>query len=140
LILRKYYWYLDSYFIPGRYSHTGVYIGEGKLIHAIAEGVSEVDIIDYLRCDGFIILRPSSGQENAIKRCKEWLGKTYDFDFKSGNKSLYCHEVGAEAYKELNIEKKVPAIWKGLIRGKKTFLADSFLTNDNFKVIHEFES
>jgi len=36
LILRAYECYLDGLFIPGTYTHTGIYIGDGKVIHAVA--------------------------------------------------------------------------------------------------------
>lgn len=36
VLARGYDSYLDSVFIPGEYSHTGVYVGEGKVIHAVA--------------------------------------------------------------------------------------------------------
>lgn len=108
------------------------------MIHAVAEGVVECDIIDFLRCDGCLILRPSSCQDFAIGRCRKFMGIPYDFDFKSSNKALYCHEVAAEAYKELDIQKRTPTLMFGLIRGKKTYLASSFMHNRNFKAVYEF--
>ena len=138
IILRKYNNYLDGCFIPGEYSHTGIYVGDNNMIHSIAEGVCEQDIIDYLRCDRCIVLRPNKGQELAIQRVKEWLKTPYDFDFTSGNKALYCHELGADAYKELDIEKKTPTLFYGWIKGTKVYLAESFLTNSNFTTIYKF--
>jgi hypothetical protein len=139
LILRKYHGYLDGIFIPGKYSHTGIYVGNGYVIHAVAEGVCREDIIDFLRCDKFTILRPRCGQSMAITRCTGMLGSPYDFDFKSGNRAMYCHELAADAYHELGVVKKIPTLMKGLIRGKSVFLADSFLSNDNFSTVYEFE-
>jgi cell wall-associated NlpC family hydrolase len=138
LILRRYEGYLDGWFIPGKYSHTGIYIGNGKVVHAVAEGVTECDVIDFLRCDGCLVMRPNSCQEIAIGRCKRFLGIPYDFDFISSNKALYCYEVAAEAYKELEIQKRIPTLMFGIIRGRKTYLASSFMCNRNFKAIYEF--
>lgn len=140
IILRGYDSYLDGYFIPGRFSHTGIYIGGGKVIHAVAEGVSEIDVLDFLRCDRFAVLRPSSGQKKAIDRVKGWLGKPYDFDFSSKNFSFYCHELAAEAYKELGIQKVTPYL--GFIRFSRmepSYLAESFLENRNFRTIMRYE-
>ena len=136
LLCRGYDSYLDGYFIPGKFTHTGVYTGNGKITHAIAEGVSEIDIIDFLRCDRFILIRPKKGQKQALERIAAWIGKPYDFDFTSGNDAIYCHELAAEAYKELQIQKIIP--YMGFIRFHKlrpTYLAESFITNPNFKVI-----
>ena len=73
IILRGYDMYLDGKFIPNKtgysindstknigknFSHGGIYIGNNTIIHAIAEGVSEINIIDYVQCDRIAIFRP----------------------------------------------------------------------------------
>lgn len=141
IILRGYSDYLDGKFIPGTYSHTGLYVGNGKMIHATAEGVNETDIIDFLRCDRFCIMRPSKLQDVAIDRARELLkrGIPYDFDFKPWNNAMYCHEMVAQCYYELHLPKKIPTLFKGLIKGQPSFLADSFLTSPEFKTVLEFK-
>lgn len=79
ILLRGYYNYLDGYFIPGYFSHVGLYLGEiteadktylptpagekyfrtGEQIvaHAMAEGVFMEDLINFCRCDVMAILR-----------------------------------------------------------------------------------
>ena len=49
LILRGYEYYLDGKFIPSTrgYSHLGIYVGDNKVIHAVSEGVSEVNLIEF---------------------------------------------------------------------------------------------
>ena len=49
IILRGYDSYLDGKFIddPLKYSHGAIYIGNNTIIHAVAEGVSEIDVIDF---------------------------------------------------------------------------------------------
>lgn len=141
LILRKYKHYLDGYFIPGKYSHTGIYIGKGQIIHAIAEGVQYTDIIEFTRCDGIAILRPSHGQKKAIELAKQFVkdGIPYDFDFKEGIKALYCHELGAACYSNLRIQKIVPKLLGGLIHSTELrWLAESFLNSPDFTVIKEY--
>jgi hypothetical protein len=135
LVFRRYFNYMDSFFIPGTYSHGSIYIGERTIIHSIAEGVQEIDILDFLRCDDFCILRPSSGQEEAIKRAKSILGKEYDFNFESDDKRFYCFEVCAYCYKELNVKLLSDKVF-GFIPSFPAYIAKSFFTNENFKLIY----
>ena len=60
LIIRAYSGYLDSSLIPSGegWSHGAIYIGGNKIIHAVSEGVSETNIIEFSRCDRIAILRP----------------------------------------------------------------------------------
>jgi len=76
--VRGYTMYLDGKFIPGYFSHAGLYLGEvteadrtlaperhrGRVepgrqmvIHAVAEGVGMVDVLDFARCDRLAVLR-----------------------------------------------------------------------------------
>lgn len=139
IVLRRYRMYLDGWFIPGKYSHTGVYVGDGKIIHAVAEGVSKIDVIDFLRCDGFCILRQGDTDNalNAVEYVKSVLGQKgqYDFDFNDENGTWYCHELGALAYSTCNIEKKSARILGFKVAPR--YLAASFLENENFKKILE---
>jgi hypothetical protein len=78
VLVRGYEMYLDGKFIPGYFSHAGLYLGELKeedaaqvkegsrrrfrtgkqlVIHAIAEGVLLEDLIDFCRCDRLLVLR-----------------------------------------------------------------------------------
>ena len=82
ILIRGYINYLDGYFIPGYFSHAGMYLGEvtdddrvhlrsekgneyfrtGKqmVAHAMAEGVFMEDVLNFCRCDHMIILRPQA--------------------------------------------------------------------------------
>jgi len=78
ILLRGYDNYLDGLFIPGKFSHAGLYVGEvtdtdlhklsndsnelfhtGKqmVVHAMAEGVFIQDVLDFARTDRMVILR-----------------------------------------------------------------------------------
>ena len=85
ILVRGFFNYVDGYFIPGYFSHVGLYVGEvdpkdkdgvhetgralgrgaparfrpGKrmVIHAIAEGVLLEDVINFCRCDYMAVLR-----------------------------------------------------------------------------------
>lgn len=95
IICRRYIYYLDAYFIKGKYSHSGIIINREMMIHSIAEGVDYIDIIDYTKdCDGFILLRPNIDIQRSIAFAKRQVGKPYDFLFdKSEKDAFYCHEL-----------------------------------------------
>ena len=111
ILLRGYKNYLDGYFIPGFFSHAGLYLGEtrkensvipegaesefyeGKqvVIHSMAEGVFMEDIINFCKCDYLIILRRSTQIEKKEEIDRSFrevylaalshLGAEYDFEF-----------------------------------------------------------
>lgn len=137
ILCRKYIHYLDGLFIPGKFSHSGIYVGNGKVIHAIAEGVKEIDIIDFLRCDGFCILKPKKVENGlvAVEKAKYFLDTPYDFDFVDGMDAFYCHELTATCYLNCNIQKKDVKILG--FKLKERYTCDSFIENDNFEKILE---
>lgn len=140
VVCRKYVHYADGFFIPGEYSHSGIYVGDGKIIHAIAEGVGYTDVLDFTMCDGIIIMRPKDREmvTKAVSRAKSYVGTAYDFGFAEGDSELYCHELTANCYKELELEKFIPSILFGLIKGKhKVYLAKSFIESDKFEKVYE---
>lgn len=139
VVLRGYDNYLDSYLIPGDYTHAGIYVGKGKVIHATDTGVSEIDIIDFLRCDRCSVYRPKSGTTRAYNRLKKWLGAPYDFFFKDGQDAFYCFELVCEAYKDLNPNKETPVLYgKTLSFIEPKYLASSIQKNPSFKEIIKF--
>lgn len=138
IVLRGYRNYLDGVFIPGEYSHTGVYIGNGWMIHAVAEGVCYITLTDFLRCDRVHVLRPRTGIKTALKRLQKWIGKSYDFDFQSGNETFYCHELAAEAYKGLDVKKEIPYLgWLRFCKMEPKYLAESFIRSADFETVIE---
>ncbi len=95
IICRKYTYYFDSYFIKGKYTHSGIIIDDQNMIHAVAEGVSRIDIIDFMKdADGFILLRPVLPDFTKMKVFLESkIGIPYDFIFKKDVDAYYCHEL-----------------------------------------------
>ena len=49
IILRGYNHYADGKFIPDKlkFSHGAIYVGDNTIIHAIAEGVSTTNIVEF---------------------------------------------------------------------------------------------
>ena len=141
IVLRGYRHYADGYFIPGKYSHSGIYIGDNMVVHAVAEGVCKIDILDFLMCDICCVLRPKKdgAAEHAVKKAISYIGTEYDFDFSNGDSSLYCHELTAISfYPNVKVERFIPKILWGLVRGRqKVFLAQSFIDSSAFEVLYE---
>ena len=140
VVMRSYNDYLDGYFIPkgtSGCSHSGLYIGENKIVHSIAEGSNLIDIIDFCRCDKIIILRPDSDQEWAIEHAKKCADENipYNFDFVPGPGKYYCHEFTASCYPNLKIEPISRKIL-GFLSSPIAFLADSFYINPHFTKIY----
>lgn len=139
ILLRGYRHYLDGYFIPGRFSHAALYVGDGKVIHSMSKGVFREDILDFCRCDLVGIYRPEIGQEEAIKKAENMIGRPYDFgfDFKDHD-SVYCTEMVAAAYshvaEKLGIKTKIqPFLW-GLY--KKEIIAPDDFMHFNLKLVY----
>lgn len=135
IVMRKYVHYLDGYFIPGEFSHSSIYVGNGKIVHAIAEGVQLIDVIDFLRCDGFCIMRPKDKEAAAaaIEMAESFIGIPYDFGFIDGEEAFYCHELTATCYPTLNIQKKPVRIFG--MKLKPRYVCDSFLENENLELV-----
>lgn len=126
VIMRGYNCYLDGMFIddPFKYSHGGLYIGNDTVIHAVAEGVSEIDAIEFMECDRICIYRPKKYKREAISKAKKLLAEDtpYDFSFRMGNSAVYCFELCAECYKKLEIKTFTVKKLFGLLR-RKAYLA-----------------
>ena len=137
VIGRGYTDYLDGYFIPGQYSHTGICVKnsewEQSMIHAMSVGVFQQDLVDFLRCDRFIIFKPRKDLKKAVRIAKSLVGRPYDFDFKTNNKAYYCHELTAYCFPNLKIEQM------NVMFGKKAYTIDSFINSPDFEVVYEFD-
>lgn len=141
ILLRRYKHYLDGLLIPGKYSHSALYIGNNKLIHATGKGVKEINLIDFCQCDGLCLLRPvnESLSNQAVSIAKLNLGKPYDFKFNSNDSSeFYCHELIRICYPEINIEGFYPNILGISLKCcQKRYIDRSFINNKEFKKILE---
>jgi len=133
---RGYDGYVDGWFIPGEYSHTGICTKNNEkeqfIIHSMAQGVFQQDLIDFLKCDRFVIFKPRKFCQKAVQIAKSLVGKKYDFDIKDGNDAYYCHEMTAACFPNLNIEE----VKVGL--GKKAYTIDSFINSKDFEIVYEY--
>lgn len=142
IIIRGYNRYADGKFIPSKtgWSHGAIYIGNGKIIHAVAEGVSETNVVEFTRCDRIAIFHPKKGMKKAIKKAKEFLKtKTpYDFGFEMGVSAIYCFELCGECYDKLDIPRKTVSKFFGLMKKKDVFLADSFFESPDLECVFQY--
>lgn len=152
IVCRRYTCYVDGWFIPGRFSHSGIYVGDDTIIHALDDGVQKIDPIDFFQCDGFAILRPKN-QTVVGKACeiaKSYLGYGYDYNFdicedyknqgevQNRTKTVYCHELTRSCFPDLDIPTVLPSLWNGMIRSsKRQFLAQSFFDSPDFELIYD---
>lgn len=150
ILLRGYRHYADGYAIKffslstldsdigGDWSHGAIYVGNGKIIHAVAEGVSETNVVDFTRCDRIAIFRPKKGKTAAVKTAKKFLKENvpYDFSFTYGSSSLYCFELAALCYPKLDIPKFSIRKIFGLLRRNDVYLAKSFVESPDLKLVY----
>ena len=150
ILLRGYRHYIDGYAIKffslstedtpigGDWSHGALYVGNGKVIHAVAEGVSMTNVVDFTRCDRIAIFRPRKGKTKAIKIAKNFLKQNvpYDFNFRFGSSSLYCFELAALSYPKLNIPKYSIIKLFGLLKRNDIYLAKSFIDSPDLQLVY----
>ena len=131
IILRGHDNYLSKFIVPGKYSHSGIYLGNDRIIHSTVEdGVHESNLIDFMRCDRFMALRPRLGQIGIIVAAKKYLGKPYDNELDDDDDEYYCHEFVATVLNECNfeIEKIQASTLFGLVK-KDIYCEESFVNN-----------
>lgn len=142
VIMRGYRHYLDGKFIPSKdgWSHGAIYVGDGKIIHAVAEGVSETDVITFSRCDRLVVLRPRKYARHAVSKARKFMkdNTPYDFGFERGVSALYCFELCGECYDRLSIERKTVKKMFGLLKRENVFLAESFIESPDFEKVFEY--
>lgn len=136
VICRKYTYYLDSYLIPGEYTHSGIVIGKEEIVHSVAEGVQFIHPIDFVKdTDGFIILRPKyatpEDKKNAIIKAFEHVNNKVEYDFTFNDPAkLYCHELTADCLKAGNVMVFPTMMWVGVFPFRfttTTFLASNLI-------------
>lgn len=149
VLCRGYNHYLDSKFIPqksgntwdgkfaGRgWSHGAIYVGNQTVIHAVAEGVEKIHLLDFLKCDRVAVLRPSKGARRACGEAKRCVGLGYDFGFNAGDAvSLYCFELVAVCYPGICFGKFEVSKLFGLLK-RDVYLAQSFFDCESMRLLY----
>jgi uncharacterized protein YycO len=134
ILLRGYDNYLDGFFIPGKYSHAGIYVGDEKVIHAMTPAVQYTNLVDWMRCDRMAIVRPNvshSWCEMAVEDAIGYLGVPYDYNFDFGNTAdvrFSCSELVYKCYKP--VRKELGWDLKNAGLGKMVFTPDDCLKGE----------
>lgn len=96
VLLRRYNHYVGSVLVSGHYSHAAMYSGDNKVIHMLGDGITQEDILVFMRCDDMALLRckDSDLALPAAQKAKEQLEKDieYDYDFTDAPDKFYCTE------------------------------------------------
>jgi hypothetical protein len=128
ILIRGYDDYISSRLI-GKWSHTGIYVGNNTVIHAVGAGVVKENIIDFCRTDRVSVQRPHILNKKEIKKAivvaHSLLGKPYDFNFDFNDPEEYsCTELVYKCFEhvkdKLEMKKKIKSFVGGLI--KKTVI------------------
>ena len=97
VLLTRWDYYLGYFFIPGYWGHAGLYVGDNRVIHMLGDGITNEDILTFLRKDHVMLLRSYDQAKAALAvehTKKLWDERvSYDFDFSSGNDTYYCSEM-----------------------------------------------
>lgn len=131
ILLRRYSHYVGSLMVPGHFSHAAIYVGDNNIIHMLGEGITQEDILIFLRCDDIAILRPKTPEliQRVIQSAKMYFEQKikydYNFDTKS-NKKFYCTEF---------VDKCVDNIVSKSLKKRKTTMPDDFLNETLFNII-----
>lgn len=124
--------YLTTFLIPGYWTHAGLFYGGEKerVIHAVSEGVIIEDIINFMRTDEMVVLRPHEDHvKRALALAKSMVDMKYDFIFDFTDKNrVSCTELVYCCY---------PRLIKPRERmGKMMVIADDiFFDKEGFTVI-----
>lgn len=133
LILRRFDNYVSSWFIKGRFSHVGLFVGDDSVIHVGGDGIKKEDLLTFIRADDAAIIRPID--ENTIAAAIEdaytqlGRGAKYDylFDAESPEK-FYCSEFTDYCYGH---------ILKHTISSKGIIYPDDYLRSKHFQLVWE---
>lgn len=140
VLLRGYVDYLDTYFIPGKFSHVGLYVGDMEVIHSMQDGVFQEGLMRFLRCDYLAIMRPRLSEEeidNVVTRARTLLGTPYDFlmDFEDASR-MCCTEFVMCAFQAYQLRLGMKYTVKHFPFSSKMYQyipPDAFLTYKGFE-------
>lgn len=170
ILVRGYKNYIDGYFIPGFFSHVGLYLGKTEAkedwpevvkssfkegdqiaIHSMAEGVFMEDILNFCRCDYLLILRrnkttePDLDFQNANKsiydKALQNLGKPYDFKFDfSSFHAMSCTEFVYQSCEEIMALYNVKIKKRKVLLTKKDMIIPDDFVTNKFDIVFRSNS
>jgi uncharacterized protein YycO len=127
----------SSLFIGGPLTHTLIYIGKKKFIHAEGPGVNIIKLSKVIKkYDSMMILRPYERKLSRLNRviqyARKQLGKPYDFEFGAGTDKFYCSDLIYNSYEAAGINLKIkkpkrfkisiPTLWNSQVLHPMDFM------------------
>jgi hypothetical protein len=132
IVVRRFEGYVDKWLIPGFFNHAGIYVGGQKqqVVHAVSDGVIKEDILNFMRTDHMVILRPPKNMAKAVvKVAKMAVGRQYDWDFNfQDNRRFSCTELVEHCFPNGFIDGKVRFF-------RYTVTADDIVKNKKLSVV-----
>ena len=134
-LVRRFDGYLSTFFIPGFWTHVGMYY-DNSAIHSIGDGVLKEHVLNFCRTDSIAILRVKDKNliPKAIQKAETCIGIDYDFEFETDNEDLYCTEFMDVCYDR---------IFDGdyeSITGIQILTPDGLFDSNEVDLIYEFRS
>jgi hypothetical protein len=137
ILFRRHNGYLSTFFIPGFWTHSALYIGDNSVIHSIGEGVIEEDILDFCRTDSIGITRFNMPIDiNKVVEIAKYIKNKhteYDYSFEVGPNKVYCTEFVNICY-----ENKFDYCFKK-IAGNLILIPDDLYASEKLEKIIEFK-
>lgn len=118
---------MTNYFLPGYWPHVAMYVGDGRVVEALKDGVQERALKSPFGNDAIAIIRPRldpAAVQRAIDRAHTHVGKPYDFDFDFTRADrMVCTEVVYRSYEGIE------GFYFDLVRraGRQTLSAEDLL-------------
>lgn len=138
VLLRRFDRYIDNGFIPGFWNHAAIYTPQRKILHAIAEGVVEESLFDFMKTDHVCVLRPKfKFSRTAVQETLDKIkGAEYDFsfDFKNGDR-LSCTEVIKTVY--AGFEHRIPLSEMKFFFYSRQIVIPDTIYSANFDVVYD---
>lgn len=129
---------VSSYLLKSEISHSLLYVGLNKLVHAPVYGVQTISFKKLFKVyDRLIILRPKATKRKirkAIRFVKEQVGKPYNFYLTDRDDSFYCSQLITHAFARAKYD-------VGVQSPNKTSWYDSiiypeYLLEGNFSIVY----
>lgn len=133
---------LSNLFIPGKFRHAAIYVGNGRVVEAIGIGVRNVSIYQFCMTKDLVVLLDNleanhEQMQLVVTNAISCVGKPYDYDFwiphehsnSKVNEAFYCAELVWYCYKQAcpNMEFKLRQVM-----GARTVIPDDFVNANKY--------
>jgi len=135
ILLRRFDGYLNTILTPGFWGHSAVYINDNEILHSVAAGTVQEDILDFCRADSVCVLRYKKfNRELFTEKVIEIKNNhiDYDYEFERYDDQFYCTELINYLYDGLFDDSFEESF------GKSVLLPDNIRYHRKLEMILEF--